>query len=39
MFQDAAKDVKRGCYIYFAVAMGTVVLGALGVYLFYTRYR
>ena len=37
--QDAAKDVKRGCYIYFAVAMGTVVLGALGVYLFYTRYR
>ena len=29
------KDVKKGCYLYFACALGAVVLFALGVYLFY----
>lgn len=31
------KDVKKGCYLYFAFAMGAVVLFALGVYLLYSR--
>lgn len=31
------KDVKKGCYLYFACALGAVVLFALGVYLFYAR--
>jgi len=31
------KDVKKGCYLYFACALGAVVLFALGVYLFYGR--
>jgi hypothetical protein len=35
--QSAAKDVKRGCYLYFAFAMGAVVLFAVAVYLIYSR--
>ena len=31
------KDVKKGCYLYFACALGAVVLCALCVYLFYGR--
>lgn len=35
----AAKDVKRGCYLYFAFALGSVVIAAVGAYLLYTRLR
>lgn len=31
------KDVKRGCYLYFAFAMAAVVLFAVAVYLIYSR--
>lgn len=35
--QNATKDVKRGCYLYFALAMGAVMLFAAGVYFIYSR--
>lgn len=35
----AAKDVKRGCYLYFAFALGAVVIAVVGAYLLYTRQR
>ena len=35
----AAKDIKRGCYLYFAFALGAVVIAAVGTYLIYTRQR
>ena len=35
--ESAAKDVKRGCYIWFAAAMSAVVLLAVAVYLIYSR--
>lgn len=31
------KDVKKGCYLYFACALGAVVFFAISVYLFYSR--
>lgn len=33
------KDVKRGCYLYFACALGSVLLAAFVAYLIYTRAR
>ncbi len=33
------KDVKKGCYLYFACAMGVVVLFAVSVYFIYTHLR
>ncbi|MBI2812736.1 MAG: hypothetical protein HYX71_00435 [Opitutae bacterium] len=35
--QSTERDVKRGCYIWFAGAMGAVVLFALAIYLIYSR--
>ncbi len=35
--ESTTKDVKRGCYIYFFVALGTVLLVVGTVYLFYLR--
>lgn len=32
-----AKDAKRGCFLYFAFALGAVVIAAVGAYLIYTR--
>ena len=34
---DAAKDTKKGCYLWFAFLMLTVVLFGIGVYLFYGK--
>lgn len=35
--QSAAKDMKRGCYLAFFFALGTVALVFLTAYLIYTR--
>ncbi len=35
--ESTTKDVKRGCYAYFFVALGTVVLVVGTIYLFYLR--
>jgi len=36
---SAVSDVKRGCYLYFAAALGAVVLLAVTAYLAYTHRR
>jgi len=35
--ENTTKDVKRGCYAYFFVALGTVLLVVGTIYLFYLR--
>lgn len=37
--QSAAKDIKKGCYLYFAFALGMLVISAVGVYFVYTYLR
>ncbi len=34
---NTERDVKRGCYLYFALALGAVVLIALTVFFIYSR--
>lgn len=34
---NTEKEVKRGCYLYFALTMGAVMLFAAGVYFIYSR--
>ncbi|MDB6115939.1 MAG: hypothetical protein JWQ62_2884 [Lacunisphaera sp.] len=34
---DTTKDVKRGCYLYFALAMGLLILGVVGWYYLHTQ--
>ena len=33
--QTTEKDVKRGCYLYFIIGLGMLMLSALGAYLIY----
>lgn len=37
--ENTEKSVKRGCYLYFAFALGAVVLFVVGAYLIYARRR
>jgi hypothetical protein len=37
--QNAAKDVKKGCYLWFAFGLGMLVISAVGIYLIYTYLR
>ena len=34
---DTTRDVKRGCYLYFAFAMGLLILGVIGWYYLHTQ--
>ncbi len=37
--QNAAQDVKRGCYLWFAFGMGMLAIGTISVYVLYTYMR